>query len=136
MHSVEIIGNLGSDAVKRFTPTGLPVANFSIASNRTRQNGEEVTTWFRVAAWGKLADVMAEYAKKGRLMYIRGVLAPQCRVWTDTEGNSRAGYEVSVREFKFLDKRTHEAGDELAGLIEYDSDGLPIGVPVEEDLTV
>ena len=140
-HKISIIGHVGQDAVKRFTPTGLPVSNFTVASNRRRQskdeNGKpvEVTTWFRCAAWNGLADVVAEHVTKGRLVHIEGVLAPEPRIWTDNSGKARCGYEVSIREFEFLDRKPEPAaGDMLNALVERDSDGQPVGIAADDDI--
>jgi len=134
-HKISIIGHVGQDAVKRFTPTGLGVANFTVASNRRRQDKTEVTTWFRCAAWNGLADVVAEHVTKGRLVHIEGVLAPEPRIWTDNSGKARCGYEVSIREFEFLDRKPEPAaGDMLNALVERDSDGLPAGIAADDDI--
>jgi single-strand DNA-binding protein len=101
-----VIGYLGADPEMRYTPDGTPVTNFSVAATRKWNNADgskgEETTWFRCAAWRRTAEVVNEYLKKGRLVYLKGTLAPEIRVWTDNSGNPRASYEVTVREIKFL----------------------------------
>ncbi|MGH2537390.1 MAG: single-stranded DNA-binding protein [Candidatus Promineifilaceae bacterium] len=58
-----IVGNLGGDPELRYLPDGTAVANFSVAVNQ-RRGQEEITTWFRVAAWGKLADAGGRYNRQ------------------------------------------------------------------------
>ena len=109
-HQVVILGNLGSDPEMRYTPSGRPVTNFSVASNKryTNSSGEQVdqTTWFRVACWGKLAEVTNDYLSKGRQVFIIGELSPgengSPKVWTGTDGEAHASYEVNAQMVKFL----------------------------------
>ena len=72
----------------RYTPTGVPVTSFSIATSRkwTNQNGEsqEKTTWFRVTCWRKTAELAAQYLKKGRLVLVEGDI--DASAYTDREG--------------------------------------------------
>ena len=71
-----IVGNLGSDPEMRYTATGVPVTSFSVAVSRswTNQQGErqEKTTWFRVSAWEKLAELCSQYLTKGRQVLVVG----------------------------------------------------------------
>ena len=107
---VTVIGHLGGDPEMRYTPAGKPVANFSVAASRkwTNQDGSkgEETAWFRVSAWGKLAEVCNEYLSKGRQVFIKGQLIPDKaggpRVWTDRDGNARASFELRADTVKFL----------------------------------
>jgi single-strand DNA-binding protein len=101
-----IIGYLGQDPEMRYTPDGTPVTNFSVAASRKWNNSDgsqgEETTWFRCTAWRRMAEVVNEYLKKGRLVYLKGTLKPEIRVWTGNDGEPRASYEVTCREIKFL----------------------------------
>jgi single stranded DNA-binding protein len=64
-HTITVVGNLGRDPELRHTPDGKPVTNLSVATNRKWTNADgtpgEETVWFRVACWGKLAEVCSEY---------------------------------------------------------------------------
>lgn len=75
-----IIGNLGRDPEMRYTPSGTPVTNLSVATNRTYKdtNGQPVkeTTWFKVAGFGKQAENCAQYLQKGRMVLCEGRLIP------------------------------------------------------------
>ena len=74
--STIIVGNVGRDAELRFTPSGVEVADFSLAVNRrwTDRDGnpQERTTWFKVICWRKLAEIAAQYIKKGKLILVEG----------------------------------------------------------------
>ncbi len=99
-----IIGNLGRDPETRMLPSGDNVATFSVATTERSKNGD-VTTWFRVSAFGKLADTCQQYLHKGSYVYIEGALSQS--EYTTREGQVRQSLEVRAREMRMLDK----AGD-------------------------
>jgi len=110
-----IIGNLGRDPELRHTPGGKPVTNFSVATNRrwtgTDGQPQEETTWFRVSAWGKLAEICSQYLSKGRQVFIEGRLTVDRasggpRVWIDQDGTPRASFEVTALDMKFLGQKS------------------------------
>jgi len=109
-----IVGNLGSDPEMRYTPSGVPVTRFSVATNRRWTDGEgnpqEETTWFRVSAWSGLAETCNQYLSKGRQVLVEGRLVPDRetggpRVWTGNDGVARASYELRARTVRFLGGR-------------------------------
>jgi single-strand DNA-binding protein len=116
-----IVGNLGGDPEMRYTPDGTPVTNFSVATNRRWNNpdgsrGEE-TTWFRVTAWRRQAEVAAEYLSKGRQVMVEGRMNSDKatggpRVWTGQDGVARASYEITAQRIIFLQggARMEESG--------------------------
>lgn len=99
-----IIGNLGADPELRETGGGAPVCNFRVATNETwtDKSGErqERTEWHPVVAWGKLAELCAQYLKKGRSAYVEGKL--QTREWEDREGSKRFTTEIVAQSVVFL----------------------------------
>ena len=99
-----VIGHLGRDPEMRYTPSGVPVTSFSVATTRkwTNQNGEsqEKTTWFRVTCWRKTAELAAQYLKKGRLVLVEGDI--DASAYTDREGSPRASLELTATNLKFL----------------------------------
>ena len=108
---VILIGHLGSDPQMRFTPQGVPVTNFSLATNRkwTHSDGSpgEETIWWRVAAWRKLAETANQFLSKGRQVYVEGQMNPDPvtggpRLWTGQDGAPRASYEITAFTIKFL----------------------------------
>jgi single-strand DNA-binding protein len=110
-----VVGHLGRDPEMRYTPTGVPVTSFSIATTRkwTNANGEpqEKTTWFRVTCWRKVAEQAAQYLQKGRLVLVDGEI--DASAWTDKEGNPRASLELTAFSVRFLGGRGE--GGEAAG---------------------
>ena len=119
-HKIIIVGNLGRDPEMRYTPDGTPVTHFSVATNRrwTDQEGQQhdETTWWRVTAWGRQAEVCNQYLQKGRLVLVEGRLKPDPatggpRIWTGNDGVARASFEVTALNVRFLGGgRGEEAG--------------------------
>ncbi len=99
-----IVGNLGRDPEMRYTPSGTAVTNLNVAVNRkwTGRDGQqqEKTTWFRVAAWDKLAELCNQYLRKGSLVLVEGEV--EARAWTTQEGEARASLELNARNVRFL----------------------------------
>ena len=104
---VTVIGYLGGDPELRYTPNGKPVTNFSVATSRkwTGADGEqrEDTTWFKVAAWGKLAEVCNQYLAKGRQVLVEGTV--KAEAWVGRDGEARASLVLTASTVKFLDGR-------------------------------
>ena len=111
-----VVGHLGRDPEMRYTPTGVPVTSFSIATTRkwNNANGEpqEKTTWFRVTCWRKLAESAAQYLKKGQAVLVEGEI--DASAWTDKEGNPRASLELTANNWRFVGSRG-EGGEGAAG---------------------
>ena len=115
LNKVMIIGNLGRDPEMRYTPSGRPVTTFSVAVSRSwkSSNGEHrsETEWFKIVAWGKLAEICKEYLNKGQQVYIEGRL--QTREWEDKEGQQGTTVEVVANEMTMLgDRRDKSQNDE------------------------
>ena len=73
MNKVMLIGRLGRDPEFRYTTSGIPLAKFSLATDRYKRNGEEQPPdWHRVTVWSKLAEICAQYLTKGKLVMIEG----------------------------------------------------------------
>lgn len=99
INKVILIGNLGQDPDIRYTPNGGAVANCSMATSevwKDKHTGEqrERTEWHRVVFFGKLAEIVGEYLKKGAKIYAEGRL--QTRKWQDQNGQDRYTTEVVV----------------------------------------
>ena len=108
VNKVIIVGNLGADPETRAMPSGTTVANLRIATTenwKDRQSGEnqERTEWHRVALFGRLAEVAAEYLKKGSQVYIEGSL--RTRKWQDKQGNERYSTEIVANDMQMLGGR-------------------------------
>lgn len=111
-----VVGHLGRDPEMRYTQSGVPVTSFSVATTRrwSSASGEqqEKTTWFRVTCWRKLAELTAQYLKKGRLVLVEGDI--EASAFTDREGNARASLELTATNIKFLGGRG-EGGEGTSG---------------------
>ncbi|MBX7233981.1 MAG: single-stranded DNA-binding protein [Caldilineales bacterium] len=99
-----VIGHLGRDPEMRYTPSGLAVTSFSVASSRkwTDKNGQqqEKTTWFRVTAWDKLGELCNQYLTKGKLVFVEGDI--DASAYTSQDGQPRASLELTARNIRFL----------------------------------
>jgi single-strand DNA-binding protein len=114
-----IVGRLGKDPEMRFTPTGQAVTSFSVATDRQYSDSEgkpvKETVWFRVTAWGKLAETCNNFLQKGKLVLIEGRLTVDAktggpRIWTGQDGVPRASYEVVAMTVKFLSSKSEGTG--------------------------
>jgi single-strand DNA-binding protein len=129
---VTLIGRVGQDPQMRYTPDGVPVTNFSVATTTARSkarapecpagwkesyNGKnwELTTWWRVSVWRDLAETVNQYVTKGMQVYVEGEVTGEAadgslnpRVWTGNDGVARASFELTARMVRFR-------GDAAAG---------------------
>jgi len=109
VNKVIVVGNLGSDPDTRYVPSGSAVTNLSIATSETwkdKQTGEqkERTEWHKVAMFGRLAEIAAEYLRKGSQVYIEGKL--RTRKWQDKDGKDRWTTEIIADEMQMLGSRS------------------------------
>lgn len=111
---ITLVGNLGNDPELRLTPSGVSVANFSVAVNRTwtGQDGQrqDKTLWFRVTAWRKQAETVGQYLTKGQRVLVIGEIE-EARAYTDREGNLKAALEVTAQTIKFLSAKNENGAD-------------------------
>jgi len=121
---VIIIGHLGRDPEMRYTPSGQPVASFSVATSRrwTDDKGQqqERTVWWRVTAWGKQAEACNQYLTKGRMALVEGEV-DEPRVYQAKDGTWRASLDVRATNVRFLGGRG-EGGEATATTKEPASD--------------
>lgn len=100
-----IVGTLGQDPDVKYTASGSPVVNISVATNenwKDKQTGEaqERTEWHRIVIFGKLAEIAAQYLKKGSQVYFEGKI--QTRKWQDKTGQDRYTTEIVANEMQML----------------------------------
>src|SRR5215510_14133012 len=111
-NKIILVGYLGRDPELRYTPDGTPVCDFSVATTERRKDrsGEmqDLTTWFRVTAWRRLAEVAGQYLAKGKQVYVEGRLLQ--REYQDRDGNTRYTLEVTASDIQFLGARGEDAG--------------------------
>jgi len=113
LNKVMIIGYLGREPELRYTPSGRPVASFSVATSRTWTSSEgerrEETEWFNVVAWGNLAEICKSHLTKGQQVYVEGRL--QTRGWEDENGTRHYRTELVANEMILLGERRTGAGE-------------------------
>ncbi len=113
INKVILVGNLGADPETRYMPSGSAVTNLSVATSESwkdKQTGEqkERTEWHKVVMFDRLAEIAAEYLKKGSQVYIEGKL--QTRKWQDRDGNDRWTTEIRANEMQMLGGRGGAGG--------------------------
>lgn len=117
LNQAQIIGHLGKDPEVRYLPSGEAVANFSIATTekwKDKNTGEprEETEWHRISTFGRLAEIVGEYVKKGSLVFVQGKL--KTRKYTDGQGIERYSTEIRAETLKMLGGRDSHQGERSA----------------------
>jgi len=118
LNKVMLIGNLGADPEVRYTAGGSAIANIRLAtaeSWRDKESGDmqERTEWHRVAFFGRLAEIAAEYLKKGSQVYVEGSI--RTRKWNDKDGTERYSTEIVANEMQMLGGRAGSGGGGYEG---------------------
>lgn len=113
LNKVMLIGNMTRDPELRYTPTGVAVCSFGLATNRswTTDPGEkkEEVEFHRIVAWNKLAELCSQLLAKGRKIYVEGRL--QTRSWVGQDGGQRQSTEIVIEDMIILDsKRVADGG--------------------------
>lgn len=113
VNKVILVGRLGNDPEVRYTATGSAVANISLATSenwKDKQTGEkqERTEWHRIVFFNKLAEIVAQYLRKGSLIYVEGAL--QTRKWQDQNGQDRYTTEIIARDMEMLSSKSENSG--------------------------
>ncbi|SAL58265.1 single-stranded DNA-binding protein [Caballeronia arvi] len=113
VNKVILVGNLGADPETRYLPSGDAVANIRLATTdryKDKASGEfkELTEWHRVAFFGRLAEIVNEYLKKGSSVYIEGRI--RTRKWTDQSGQERYSTEIVADQMQMLGGRGGAGG--------------------------
>ncbi|MGE0114328.1 MAG: single-stranded DNA-binding protein [Steroidobacteraceae bacterium] len=118
INKVILVGNIGKDPETRYMPNGKAVTNFSVATSeswtdRTSGDKQERTEWHNIVLFEKLAEIAAEYLRKGSQVYIEGSL--RTRKWQDKEGKDRYTTEIVGRDMQMLGGRGGAGGGGDAG---------------------
>ncbi len=105
VNRVVLLGRLGQDPEIKYTPSGMAVCNFSLATTESWQDKsgggkQERTEWHRIVVWGKLAELCNQYLAKGRQAFVEGRL--QTRSWDAKEGGKRYTTEIVASNIQFL----------------------------------
>lgn len=108
VNKVILIGRLGKDPELKYTPSGAPVAKFSLATDESfkDRSGEmqKHTEWHNIVAWNKLAEICGEYLTKGKQVYIEGRI--RSRQWEDQDKNKRTSYEIIAFNMTMLGSKS------------------------------
>jgi single-strand DNA-binding protein len=108
VNKVILVGNLGRDPEVRHLPTGMKVANFSLATTMKRKTGEQ-TEWHNIVAFDRLADLAEKYLRKGKQIYLEGRL--QTRQWEAKDGSGkRQRTEIIMNEMQFIGSARDNGG--------------------------
>lgn len=115
INKVILVGNLGADPEHRMSQAGAAITNISVATSETwkdKNTGQpqERTEWHRIVFFNRLAEIAAEYLRKGSKVYVEGSL--RTRKWQDQSGQDRYTTEVVANEMQMLDSR---GGDNYGG---------------------
>ena len=132
VNKVLLIGRLGKDPEVRYTPDGMMVTNFSMATDEYRKdkNGERVqrTEWHRIVTFGKLADICGNYLSKGKLIFVEGRI--QTQSWEDKDGNKRYTTEIIASDMRMLDSKGSGKAQDMTGNVAPSYSG---GEPLPEE---
>jgi len=118
VNKVIIVGNLGRDPEIRYMPSGDAIANIAVATSyksKDRNSGEqkELTEWHRISFFGRLAEIVGQYLKKGSSVYVEGRL--QTRKYTDKDGIERYATDIIAENMQMLGGRQGMGGDSMGG---------------------
>jgi single-strand DNA-binding protein len=113
VNKVILVGNVGQDPEVRYTPSGIPVGKFSLATNERfkDKSGElqERTEWHTVVAWQRLAEIVGEFVSKGSKVYVEGKI--QTSSWDDRHsGEKKYRTEIVARDLVLLGSRDNGNG--------------------------
>jgi single-strand DNA-binding protein len=116
VNKVIIVGNLGRDPEIRYMPSGDAIANIAVATSfksKDRNTGEqkETTEWHRISFFGRLAEIVGQYLKKGSSVYVEGRL--QTRKYTDKDGVEKYATDIVAEQMQMLGGRQGMGGDSM-----------------------
>ena len=108
MNQINIIGSVGANPEMRATSKGTPVCTFNVATNEKRGENE-TTTWFKITAWSKLAEVCNRYVTKGMKIMVSGSVSASA--YTRKNGEVACSLEINARDVEFLGGKRSDADD-------------------------
>ncbi|MES2321376.1 MAG: single-stranded DNA-binding protein [Pseudomonadota bacterium] len=119
VNKVIIVGNLGRDPEIRYMPSGDAIANIAVATSyksKDKNTGEakELTEWHRISFFGRLAEIVGQYLKKGSSVYVEGRL--QTRKYTDKDGVEKYATDIIAENMQMLGGRAGMGGDAGGGM--------------------
>ncbi|MCY3602742.1 MAG: single-stranded DNA-binding protein [Chloroflexi bacterium] len=108
INRVELLGRVGADPDLKYSQNGTAITTLRMATDRRRQNGETEADWHNVVCWGKQAEAVAEYVRKGNRLYVSGSLAQN--TFETEEGQRIHRTEIHAQEVVFLDSNGNGNG--------------------------
>lgn len=110
LNKTQIIGNVGREVNFKYTQSGIPVADFSVAvtekfGNKDGGEKQEVTTWYRVTCWRNLAEIANQYVRKGNQVYVEGKTSVSAYLGKD--GQPAATLELTADNFQLLGSKAN-----------------------------
>jgi len=112
-----LIGNIGTDAELRYTPEGLPVSTFTLATSKILSKTKDETCWFRVTLFGKRAEVLNNYLLKGASVLVEGRLKPgdggNPRVYQRKDGTWGSSFDVTASDVEFVGNKKGEVAPDI-----------------------
>ena len=136
INKVILVGHLGADPETRYMPSGGAVTNLRLATSeswkdKTTGEKQDRTEWHSIAMFGRLAEIAAEYLRKGSQVYIEGRI--RTRKWQDKEGQDRWSTEIIANEMQMLGGRPDASAPARVAEAASGAGGPPVGPPAEFD---
>lgn len=130
--NISVLGNLGSTPETRVSEKGTLSATFSLASNTVRNSAEgpvKKTEWYRVIAFGKQAETLARYVRKGTRLCVQGRLT--FTPWLDRKGEPQVSADVVLQEFRFVSDGRRETAGNGQSATETTESVVETGIPAD-----
>lgn len=128
VNKVILVGRVGQDPEIRYTSSGDPVINLSLATSETWKNkaGEkqEATEWHRVNFFGKPAEIINQYVRKGSQLYVEGKI--KSKKYTDKQGVERSAFEIQCDLFKLIGSKPDDAPKQAKQTAQFDDMNDPV----------
>lgn len=102
LNTATFVGRAGRDAEIRYLENGKSVANFSLAVNRRKKDSDPI--WVKIEVWGKIAQIAADYVKKGSMVGVTGEV--DLDSWTDKAGSSRSQLKLTANDLRLLGSKS------------------------------
>lgn len=127
LNRIEIMGNVGKQPEMRFTSSGMPVTNFSIAVNRKYETSDgvkkEETEWFNIVCWRRLAERVNQYVSVGMPLYISGSI--HLHEWETEQHEKRSRLQLNANTVIFLSKKSVNDGYDIPAGVDGEEEFLP-----------
>lgn len=124
VNSVVIVGRLGQDPEIKYFESGSCKAKFSMAVDRNLSRDNKITDWFNIEVWGKQAEFVSEWVKKGAMVAVQGTV--EMNRWTDQQGVEREFFTIKASDIRFVgSKRDNQQAASGGGGYNTANSGMP-----------